>query len=320
MTSDDSFLLPEELPEALPADHRSGFVATIGRPNVGKSTLTNRLIGQKIAIVSPKPQTTRNRLMGILTQPDAQVIFLDTPGIHAPQHKLGKILVDVATAALEDADLVLWVVDASVVPTEEDRRVAALLGGVPPERIVVALNKADVLRAEHVRANTEAYEGLARGAHSELISATRGDNVDGLLAWIIGALPLGPRFYPEDEVTDQQERFMAAELVREQVLLKLREEVPHSIAVSVEEFKPRSEQMTYIRAVIYVERDSQKLIVLGKDGSMLKQIGQAARESIQELIETKVYLDLWVKVRPKWRSDEAELRRLGYRSPKGERR
>jgi GTPase len=316
VSSDNAVLLPDELPP----DHRSGFVATVGRPNVGKSTLTNRLIGQKIAIVSPKPQTTRNRLMGILTRPDAQVIFLDTPGIHAPKHRLGEILVDVAADTLDDADVVLWMVDVSVAPTDEDRRVAAMLAGVSPERIILALNKADVLRAEHVRENTAAYEGLARGAKSELISATRGDNVERLLALIIGALPLGPRFYPEEEVTDQQVRFMAAELVREQVLLKLHEEVPHSIAVSVEEFKPRSEQMTYIRAVIYVERESQKLIVLGKDGGMLKQIGQAARESIQELIGTKVYLDLWVKVRPKWRSDDAELRRLGYRSPKGERR
>lgn len=314
MTTDQNLLLPDNLP----ADHRSGFVATVGRPNVGKSTLTNRLIGQKIAIVSPKPQTTRNRLMGILTRPDAQVIFLDTPGIHAPQHRLGQILVEVAADTLGDADLVLWVVDVSVAPTDEDRRVAALLAGVPPERILVALNKADLLRAEHVRENVTAYEGLARGAQSLLISATRGDNLDRLLDMIVAALPLGPRFYPEEEVTDQQERFMAAELVREQVLLHLRQEVPHSIAVSVEEFKPRSEQMTYIRAVIYVERDSQKLIVLGKDGQMLKQIGQAARESIQELIGTKVYLDLWVKVRPKWRSDDAELRRLGYRSPKHE--
>jgi GTPase len=209
-------------------------------------------------------------------------------------------------------------VDVSVAPTDEDRRVAALLAGVPPERIVVALNKADVLHAEYVRENVAAYEGLARGAQSLLISATRGDNLDRLLDMIIAALPLGPRFYPEEEVTDQQERFMAAELVREQVLLHLRQEVPHSVAVSVEEFRPRSEQMTYIRAVIYVERDSQKLIVLGKDGQMLKQIGQAARVSIQELIGTRVYLDLWVKVRPKWRSDDAELRRLGYRSPKHE--
>jgi GTP-binding protein Era len=314
MATDHEVLLPDELS----ADHRSGFVAMVGRPNVGKSTLTNRLIGQKIAIVSPKPQTTRNRLMGILTRPDAQVIFLDTPGIHAPKHRLGQILVEVAAETLTDADLVLWVVDVSVAPTDEDRRVAALLAGVPPERIVVADNKADVLHAEHVRENVAAYEELARGAQSLLISATRGDNLDRLLDMIIAALPLGPRFYPEEEVTDQQERFMAAELVREQVLLHLRQEVPHSVAVSVEEFRPRSEQMTYIRAVIYVERDSQKLIVLGKDGQMLKQIGQAARVSIQELIGTRVYLDLWVKVRPKWRSDDAELRRLGYRSPKHE--
>ncbi len=307
----------------------------VGRPNVGKSTLINRLLGQKIAIVSPKPQTTRNRLLGILTRPDAQIIFLDTPGIHVPLHKLGEVMVETATAALPDADLVLWVADVAARPNDEDRQVAAVLAqagrGVP---VILALNKSDRLLPEHVKDNSRAYAMLAPGAETLLVSATRGDNLDLLLAKIAAALPLGPLLYPEDQVTDQQLRFMAAELVREQVLLNLRDEVPHSVAVFVDRFEERDVSipaqqpgeplqapgtlsgMTYISAVIYVERDTQKRILLGKDGQMIKRIGQMARKGIEELIETRVYLDLWVKVRPRWRTNEEELRRLGYALPK----
>jgi GTPase len=316
------------LPEDLPPDHRSGFVSVVGRPNVGKSTLINRLLGQKIAIVSPRAQTTRNRLLGILTRDDSQIIFLDTPGIHTPQHRLGEIMVEVAAETLEDADVILWVVDVSTSPRDEDRRVAELLAG-NLSKVILALNKADTLRPEHVQENVDAYAALAPAAKWELVSATRGDNLDGLLGMIIAALPLGPRFYPEGQVTDQQERFMVAELVREQVLTHLREEVPHAIAVEVTEFKTREPEVVrpgasaknpviYIAATIYVERESQRVIVLGKDGQMLKAIGQSARHGIEALLETRVYLELWVKVRPKWRSDEAELRRLGYRSPRRE--
>jgi GTP-binding protein Era len=315
----------------LPPDFRSGFVAVVGRPNVGKSTLITRLLGQKIAIVSPKPQTTRNRLLGILTRSDAQIIFLDTPGIHVPLHKLGEVMVETATAALPDADLVLWVTDVAARPNDEDRQVAAVLAqagrGVP---VILALNKSDRLLPEHVKDNSHAYAMLAPGAETLLVSATRGDNLDLLLAKIAAALPLGPLLYPEDQVTDQQLRFMAAELVREQVLLNLRDEVPHSVAVFVDRFEERDASlpaqqpgepsqapgMTYISAVIYVERDTQKRILLGKDGQMIKRIGQMARKGIEELIETRVYLDLWVKVRPRWRTNEEELRRLGYALPK----
>ena len=312
-------------PDNLPPDHRSGFVAVVGRPNVGKSTLMNRLLGQKVAIVSPKPQTTRNRLLGILTQDAAQVIFVDTPGIHTPKHRLGEAMVDAAAAALADADAVLWVVDVSTDPTDEDRQVAARLAdigaateGAPVlagRPIVLGLNKVDRAAPEGLAECARAYAVLAPRARWQPVSATRGDNLDRLLDLIIASLPLGPRFYPEDQITDQQERFVAAELVREQVLMNLRDEVPHSVAVVVNEFKVRSEEMTYISAVIFVERESQKGIVLGKDGQMLKRIGQGARQGIEEMLGTRVYLELWVKVRPKWRDRDDELRRLGYPTP-----
>ncbi len=304
--------------EFLPPNHRSGFVAVVGRPNVGKSTLMNRLLGQKVAIVSPKPQTTRNRLLGILTQDAAQVIFVDTPGIHTPKHRLGEAMVDAAAAALADADAVLWVVDVSTDPMDEDRQVAARLADIAPAvPIVLGLNKVDRAAPERLAECVHAYAVLARRASWQPVSATRGDNLDRLLDLIIASLPLGPRFYPEDQITDQQERFVAAELVREQVLMNLRDEVPHSVAVVVNEFKVRSEEMTYISAVIFVERESQKGIVLGKDGQMLKRVGQGARQAIEDMLDTRVYLDLWVKVRPKWRDRDDELRRLGYTTRKG---
>ena len=311
----DELLIPEELPPG----HRSGFVAVVGRPNVGKSTLINRLLGQKVAIVSPRPQTTRNRLLGILTREDAQVILVDTPGLHAPQHRLGEIMVEVAETALPDADVVLWVVDLSVDPTEEDRlvasRLAALASDIP---LVLALNKADLLAGEAFPGRVDAYRSLAPRAQAVQVSALHGEGLQQLVEAVIGGLPEGPRYYPAEQVTDQQERFMAAELVREQVLLHLRQEVPHAIAVAVNEFKERRDNLTYISATIYVERETQKGIVLGRDGQMLKRIGQSARRSIEELLGTRVYLDLWVKVRPKWRSKDEELRRLGYSRPEGD--
>jgi GTP-binding protein Era len=295
----------------LPTDHRSGFVAVVGKPNVGKSTLMNGYLGQKIAIVSPKPQTTRNRLLGILTlerergdrdvsiAADAQIIFEDTPGIHQPLHKLGEYMVETAISAIPDADLVLFVVDASQQAGDEDRRIAAILKERDDVPVLLVLNKADLLPAEQ-------FSGWF------LISALRGDDRDRLLEAIIERLPLGPRYYPEEQVTDQQLRFMAAELVREQVLRHLREEVPHSVAVIVQDFKERSDDLTYISANIFVERDTQKGIILGRGGSMIRRIGADARREIEDLLGTKVYLELWVKVKKKWRKDEQELRRLGY--------
>jgi GTP-binding protein Era len=300
----------------LPPDHRSGFVAVVGRPNVGKSTLMNAYLGQKVAIISEKPQTTRNRLLGILTRHDAQVIFVDTPGIHAPLHKLGEFMVETAVRAIPDADVVLFIVDASVPPTGEDVLVAEAIreqGGDLP--VVVALNKVDLLSSSE-SFHTDAYLTILQPTAWLPISAVRGDNRDELLETIIGHLPLGPRYYPEDQVTDQQTRFIASELIREAALRRLRHEVPYALAVVVDEFKRRSEDMTYIGATIFVERDSQKGIVIGQGGKTLKDIGRSARTEIEKLVDTRVFLELWVKVRPKWRKKEDELRRLGYGLPK----
>ncbi len=312
MEPEFELLFPDDLPE----DYRSGFVALVGRPNVGKSTLLNRVLGHKVAIVSPKPQTTRNQLLGIRTTDRSQMVFVDTPGIHSPLHRLGESLVNAAVLAIPDADLIVWVVDVSVMPHADDRRVAQLLAakakGIPS---LLCLNKADWLRPEDVQGHVTAYESLLPGAESLLTSAVRGDNIELLLERIERDLPLGPRYYPEDQVTDQQERFMVAELIREQVLLCLRDEVPHAVAVQVDEFVQRTANLTYISANIYVERDTQKVILLGKDGQMLKRIGSGARGGIEQLLEGRVFLDLWVKTRPKWRSKDTELRRLGYEPP-----
>ena len=299
-----------------PPDHRSGFVAVVGRPNVGKSTLMTAYLGQKIAIVSEKPQTTRNRLLGILTRDEAQIIFVDTPGIHAPLHKLGEFMVETAVRAIPDADVVLFIVDASVAPTGEDTLVADAIreqGGELP--IVLALNKVDLLTSSETP-YVEAYRAMVRPTAWLPISAVRGDNRDELLELITDYLPLGPRYYPEDQITDQQTRFIVAELIREAALGRLRHEVPYALAVVVDEFKRRSEDMTYIGATIFVERDSQKGIVIGQAGRTLKDIGRIARVEIEKLVDTRVFLELWVKVRPKWRKKEDELRRLGYALPK----
>ncbi len=310
--------------EELSGGHRSGFVAVIGRPNVGKSTLMNAYLGQKVAIVSPKPQTTRNRLLGILTRPDAQVIFVDTPGIHKPLHKLGEYMRGQALMAIPDADVVLWLVDVSVNPTAEDEEIADLLARrANPAPLIMAMNKADLLTPEDTPARTQTYRQLLARVVTQppeppalLISAEHGDRRDELLALIISLLPLGPRYYPPDQITDQPERFVAAELIREQILLHLRQEVPHAVAVTIEEFKERSADMTYIAATIYVERESHKGIILGQGGAMLKKIGQAARQEIERLLGTRVYLELWVKVKPHWRRDEEALRHLGYPLPR----
>ncbi len=317
--------LPELIEEHLPPNHRAGFVAVVGRPNVGKSTLMNRLLGQKIAIVSPKPQTTRQRLLGILTLPDsegeglpaAQVIFVDTPGIHRPLHKLGKFLVESAREAIPDADVILWLVDGSEPPTDEDRLVASWLPKVSEGHssapILLGLNKVDLFSPEtDVLLVCQPFLDLYPITEWLPISAARGDNEAELLKRIIQLLPLGPRFFPEDQVTDQQTRFIAAELIREAALQVLHQEVPHALAVGITEFKQRSEQLTYINATIIIERDSQKKIVIGKQGQTLKQIGQLARTEIETMLEGQVYLDLWVKVQPNWRKNEADLRRLGY--------
>jgi GTP-binding protein Era len=276
----------------------------------------NAYLGQKIAIVSEKPQTTRNRLLGILTRDEAQIIFVDTPGIHAPLHKLGEFMVETAVRAIPDADVVLFIVDASVAPTGEDALVADAIreqsGELP---VVLALNKVDLLTSSE-SPYVEAYLAMVRPTAWLPISAVRGDNRDEMLELIVDHLPLGPRYYPEDQITDQQTRFIVAELIREAALGRLRHEVPYALAVVVDEFKRRSEDMTYIGATVFVERDSQKGIVIGQAGRTLKDIGRIARAEIEKLVDTRVFLELWVKVRPKWRKKEDELRRLGYALPK----
>ncbi|MCR4405327.1 MAG: GTPase Era [Anaerolineae bacterium] len=312
----DQDYFPEEA--GWPEDHRSGFVAVIGKPNVGKSTLMNAYLGQKVAIVSAKPQTTRRRLLGILTRPEAQIIFVDTPGIHRPQHKLGEFMVQTAIQAIPDADEILFVVDVSTLPGDEDRQIAALIAEHERIPVVLALNKMDLLPPEKVQLHTNAYFDLVRYDDWMMLSATRGDNLDKLMARIIAHLPPGPRYYPEDQVTDQTVRAIAAELIREQVLRFTHQEVPHAVAVLVDEFKERSANLTYIHATVIVERDSQKGILLGEGGRMIKRISTAARQEIERLVGTQVYLELWVKVWKKWRKDEADLRRLGYALPQEE--
>jgi GTP-binding protein Era len=300
-------------PYAIPEGHRSGFVAVIGRPNVGKSTLMNRFVGEKVAIVSSKPQTTRTRILGILTRPDVQVIFVDTPGIHRPLHRLGEIMVSTATNAIPDADVVLLIVDVSVPPGEEDRMIADILEKQASAPVILVLNKMDRLPPEKVEPHAEAYWGLAP-FHDEwmMTVATEGANLDKLLERVIALLPEGPRYYPGEYITDQTEREIVAELVREQILRRTYHEVPHSIAVVVEEFKEREEDVMYIATNVFVERESQKGIIIGRGGRMIRQIGSDARQAIERMIGGKVYLDLWVKVRKGWREDDRALRRLGF--------
>ncbi len=296
-----------------PPGHRSGFVAVIGQPNVGKSTLINCIVGQKVAIVSPKPQTTRSRILGILTREDAQVIFVDTPGLHRPRHKLGQVMVSTATHAIPDADVVLFVADVSRRPSDEDRMIGQLIRKHSEAPVILVLNKMDLLPGEKVQAHTEAYWEIAP-YHQEwmMTIATRGVNLDKLLPLIVAALPEGPRYYPGDQITDQTERDVAAELVREQVLRHTRQEVPHAVAVVVEQFKERENNVVYIGANVFVEKDSQKGIIIGRKGQMLRQIGSSARQEIERMTGGRVYLDLRVKVRKSWRRDRRELRRMGY--------
>ena len=294
-------------------EHRAGFVAIIGRPNVGKSTLLNAILGQKIAITAPKPQTTRSRLLGILTLAEAQIVFVDTPGIHRPRHKLGEYMVQQAVMALPDADVILWIVDIAEPPFAEDEQIALLLAQKAAGRpVVIGCNKVDLVNASTLAERQAVFSALVAPTALVTLAATRGQGVDDLIAVLRPLLPLSPPYYPADQVTDVQERFIAAELVREAVIHHLREEVPHAVAVVVDEFKTRGPEMTYIAATVYVERESQKGIVLGLGGRMLKQIGQQARVGIEEMLETKVYLELWVKVVPHWRRDLTYLRRFGY--------
>jgi GTP-binding protein Era len=293
--------------------YKSGYVAVVGRPNVGKSTLVNALIGAKVAITSPKPQTTRKRILGILSDNDAQILFLDTPGIHQPKRALSRFMMREVDAALEDCDAILFVTDVSVSPTDEDKHVAARIAGATQPRLL-ALNKADTIDPTKLIEHVNQYEALLpdlRLDHNALLtSATRGDNLDKLRKMLIGVLNEGPAFYPEDQVTDQTERVLAAEFVREQALRFLEQEVPHGIAVEIEEWKERKNAPSYVGATIFVERESQKGILIGRGGSMLKQIGANARREIERELETKIYLELWVKVRDQWRESDRDVARM----------
>ena len=296
--------------------HRSGFVSVLGRPNVGKSTLMNAYLGQKISIVSPKPQTTRRRVLGILTLEHAQILFIDTPGIHKPHHKLGEMMVQTAIQTIPDADVLLLLVDASQPTAAADAQIARLIkdhGAQIP--LVLALNKMDLVPQAERQQRAQQYLEQTSANNWIYVSATTGENRDALLDLVIEQLPWGPQYYPPDQVTDQTERAIAAELIREQILNHTRQEVPHAVDVIVTEFVPRSSTLTYIYAVIIVERSSQKGIVLGKGGKMIKAISQAARQQIETMVGTQVYLELWVKVRPKWRQKEKELERMGYDKP-----
>lgn len=295
---------------------RAGFVAVMGRPNVGKSTLINALIGQKIAAVSPRPQTTRQTQLGILTTRDAQIIFVDTPGLHKPHHKLGEYMNQDAAAALEDADLVLFIVDGSQMPPdEEDLILVDLLGEMEsPPKVILALNKIDRVAADLLVEHQKAYQAHIPQAQLVLVSATRGDNLDELLSILVNNLPEGVPFYPPDQITDLYEREIAADLIRAAGLLHLRDEVPHAIAIRIDEFTERGDSGVYIAATIFVERDSQKGIVIGQGGQMLKRIGTTARHEIESMSGRKAFIKLRVKVRKNWRNDEKALSRFGFQS------
>ena len=291
-------------------NQRSGFVAVVGRPNAGKSTLINHLLGQKVLIMSDKPQTTRNKIQCILTDERGQVIFLDTPGIHKPKHKLGSYMVDTAKDTLREVDLILYMVDVAAEFGSGEEYVLDLVKGRAGTCVLV-LNKIDLVSKADLARRVAQFAAMADFAAIVPVSAKTGENAGELLKVIFARLPEGPLYYPVDEVTDQPERFIMAELVREKVLQLTRDEVPHSIAVVVEEVEAK-QTMVKVRALIVVERDSQKGIIIGQSGSMLKEIGRLARQDIENLLGSKVFLELWVKVKKDWRNRPDSLRQLGY--------
>ena len=291
--------------------HKSGFIAVIGRPNVGKSTLINSLIGQKIAIMSDKPQTTRNRILCILTRPEAQIVFLDTPGIHKPKHKLGEYMVKAAEGTLKEVDAIFFVVDATEKMGPGEYYILERLQATA-KPVILVVNKLDLIEKEQVLPIISHYTDKYPFVGVVPISAKEETNLDALIEEVEKYLPEGPQYYPEDMVTDQPERLIVAELVREKALQLTRDEVPHAIAVDVDEMKARDNGDTYIRVTIYVERDSQKGILIGAKGSMLKEIGKLARADIEMLLGTRVFLDLWVKVKKDWRDRDSVLRGFGF--------
>ncbi|MFZ5816871.1 MAG: GTPase Era [Bacillota bacterium] len=308
---------------------RSGFCSIVGRPNVGKSTLLNAFVEAKLAIMSDKPQTTRNRILGVYNRPGAQVVFLDTPGIHKPHHRLGQFMNKVAIGTIPEVDVVLFVVDGSErKPGEGDKYVAEVVAQAGRKTILV-VNKMDKVKREDWYPVLDAYKALSDPAHRSEnprpdakpiewldvvpVSAVANKNIDELLDLVVQQMEEGPQYYPEGQVTDQPERFIIAEFIREKILHLTREEIPHSVAVEVEQLERRETGAVYVAAAIYVERDSQKGIIIGKRGAMLKEIGARARQDIEEMLGSKIFLELFVKVREDWRNKESVLRSLGYR-------
>lgn len=290
---------------------KSGFVAVVGRPNVGKSTLINALIGDKIVIVSDKAQTTRNRIVCVYMDEKKQIVFMDTPGIHKPKHKLGEFMVKAAVDSLKEVEAVLFLVAGNEKRGPGDNFIIEQLKNVDVP-VFLVINKIDTLTKEQVLETIVEYKNLYPFEGIIPISAREKDNIQEVLHVLEDVLPEGPQYFPEDMITDQPERLIIADIVREKILLKTREEIPHAIAVDVDEMKQRDDGTTYIRATIYCERDSQKGIIIGKKGSMLRELGAEARTDIERLLATKVYLDLWVKVKKDWRNKSGMLSEFGY--------
>ena len=292
-------------------DYKSGFVTLIGRPNVGKSTLMNQLIGQKIAITSNKPQTTRNRIQTVLTTDDGQIVFVDTPGIHKAKNKLGEYMVNVAERTLNEVDVVLWLVEPTTFIGAGEQHIISQLKKVKTP-VVLVINKIDSVKKEEILPSIAAYKDVYDFVEIVPVSARNGDNTDELVKVIMKYLPYGPQFYDEDTITDQPERQIVAELIREKALRLLDDEIPHGIAVVIEQMKERPNGIIDIEASIVCERESHKGIIIGKGGSMLKKIGTVARREIENMMETKVNLQLWVKVRKEWRDSELYMKNYGY--------
>lgn len=292
---------------------KSGFVAVVGRPNVGKSTLINALIDDKIVIVSDKAQTTRNRIVCVYTDEKKQIVFMDTPGIHKPKHKLGEFMVDQAVDSLREVDAVLFVVAANEKRGPGDNFVIEQLRKVNVP-VFLIVNKIDTMEKQDLLEAIVSYENSYPFEAVVPISAKEKDNIEEVVNLLEKHLPEGPKYFPDDMITDQPERLIISDIVREKILLQTHDEIPHAIAVDVDEMKTREDGTTYVRATIYVERDSQKGIIIGKQGVMLKTIGRQARGDVERLLATKVFLDLWVKVKKDWRNKSGMLSELGYRN------
>jgi GTP-binding protein Era len=291
-------------------DFRSGYVSIVGRPNVGKSTLLNSILGEKIAVVTPKPQTTRNKIIGIKTLPDAQIIFMDTPGIHRPRNRLGEIMVRTAEEALNDVDVILFMVEPCE-PTKEDLDIIDLLKKIRSS-VFLLINKIDVVRKQNLLLIIDHFSKLYSFKEIIPISAIKQDGVELLIKSICNYLPLGPKYYPDDIITDQLERFMVSEIIREKAMDMTKEELPYSVAVEVGRWEERKDGLISISCNIYVERDGQKAIIIGKKGDMIKSIGTAARVDIEKLLNTKVFLELRVRVKKNWRNDKQLLKEMGF--------